>query len=158
MCKIKVAAKKNPWPNSPLTQKNNFYFDSMYTKERTHLLEPFDVGSKDGPAVTVPNGIFWRYNGKERPSLLESWDSFTLGRVWSVECLEGLASNGLFLFGEVSKFWVFRLNEGLRFNPNVFSFLIMFVYLKIDISFNWFTSFLSLLFRGIITLNNRFFS
>ena len=39
----------------------------MYTKERTHLLESFDVGSnlgiKDGPATTW--GIFQRYNGQE---------------------------------------------------------------------------------------------
>ena len=33
----------------------------MYTKERTHLIESFDVGNnlgiKDGPAVIVPYGI-----------------------------------------------------------------------------------------------------
>jgi len=43
----------------------------MYTKERTNLLESFDVrsnlGIKDGPTVTVPNeilGIFRWYNGQ----------------------------------------------------------------------------------------------
>ena len=62
----------DPRPNSPLTKKNKFYFDPMYTKERTHLLESFGVrnnlGIKDGPTMTLPNeilGIFQRYNVQE---------------------------------------------------------------------------------------------
>ena len=48
-------------PDPTILLPKFFFFDSMYTKERTHLLQSNDVesniGIKDGSAVTMPNGI-----------------------------------------------------------------------------------------------------